>query len=207
MQQAAFTFSKAMEELDMKGRINVWESPAGLSIMQMFPFHIHYHPSTHDKKISFCGQVICIPVILWTPCCRLRFDMFDFRFRPAKDCGAFDLEEKISNVSHGNFGCDVFSGCPFGAGEIVRFYNGSLVSSSLTTQKEVRETYGDCSMSSTVDKISLWMLKVSKTFLIAREKKEAHGLYRPVFVACDILTIVATFLQTSPQRFRIVCNH
>lgn len=56
VQQAASTFVKAMEELHLKRRIDVWEMLAGFSITQLFSWLIHYHQLPCHMKYSLNDQ-------------------------------------------------------------------------------------------------------------------------------------------------------
>lgn len=52
VQRATATFDKGMEELDLKRRIDIWETPAGYSIRQTFLLYTLRHVSTyHMEKI------------------------------------------------------------------------------------------------------------------------------------------------------------
>lgn len=54
--QAAPTFVKAMEELDLKCRVDVWETPVVFRGMQTFPLHILYHLLTFHTKNALYDQ-------------------------------------------------------------------------------------------------------------------------------------------------------
>lgn len=79
-----------------------------------------------------------IPANLLTPRRCSRLDMFDVRSEMVVDCGSFSLKVIASNIFDDNFGCGVFSGRLFGAGEIVGYYNETLVYAKCTTQTQVQ---------------------------------------------------------------------
>lgn len=67
VQLAASIFVESMEELFFEHRTDVWEMPAGFSILQTFLRYICYHLSTCHLKYSLYGQKKNIPADLWIP--------------------------------------------------------------------------------------------------------------------------------------------
>lgn len=72
--------------------------------------------------------------------------MFDIYYLLAVDCGAFDVNMKVTNIAYESVGCGVFSSRQLGVEKIVESYFGTSVHSNLTTQKQVRKTYDDSVM-------------------------------------------------------------
>lgn len=56
LQQAAVTFGKAVEKLDLKRYLDVWEMSDGFAVMQTFQMLILYHLSTHHIEHSLCDH-------------------------------------------------------------------------------------------------------------------------------------------------------
>lgn len=61
-------------------------------------------------------------------------------------------------------------------------------------------------MSDTVDEFCTRVFKVPELFWISQEKK-GRRLSRPVFVAYNLFTTVATFCETSLRRLHVPRNH
>lgn len=55
VQRAGFTFSKAMEEQDLKRRSMLWKTLDRFPIMQTFPFHELNHLSTLQMEYALYG--------------------------------------------------------------------------------------------------------------------------------------------------------
>lgn len=53
-------------------------------------------------------------------------EMFDVQTSQSLDRSAFGVKEKPSNIEYDIVKCGVFSGRPYGAGEIEGFYNGFI---------------------------------------------------------------------------------
>lgn len=103
MQLAVFTYVKAMEELDLKSRIDAWKNSAGFPVMQTFPLSIFFHLSTCHIESSPYEQAKSNPANLRTSRGRSYLSLFDARFLLAVDCGAFGVEVDTSKFSHESF--------------------------------------------------------------------------------------------------------
>lgn len=133
--------------------------------------------------------------------------MFDVRSLLEVDCGACGVKVKASNIRHNSVGSSVFSGQPFSAQKIMGYYYETTLYKHLIMQKLFQKTYDDGIMSATVVDFSKWAFRALKTFFDRSRKQGCAWIIPTSFVAYNLLTIVATSLETSIRRFNVVCNH
>lgn len=119
MQQSASLLVKAIERLDLKRCIDLWEAPKDFSVMPTFLLHILYHLSTYHIEYSLYDQAKNIPINHQTSRWRSQLNLIEVCSLLAEDYGACGLKVKASNIHHNSVGCGVFSGRPFNARQIV----------------------------------------------------------------------------------------
>lgn len=107
--------AKAIEELDLKRHINVWETPTGFPVMKKFPLDVPYYSSAYLKEYSHYNWAIDCQANLWTTRWDLQLDTSDFCSLLRSDCRVCGVSMKASDVPHGSVGCGVFSERPFGS--------------------------------------------------------------------------------------------
>lgn len=174
--------------------------------METFSFYILYHLPTNHGEVFLYDETKNISENFWRTRWHSQLDIFDVCFLPAVDCSAFGVNEKASKITLDNIGCGVFFGRPFGDGGIMRYHCRTFVYSNLTTQKQVRKTFGDGVMSVTVNNFTVWSFKISEDVIELHGNGEKHLGSTGRFITCNLLTVIATFLETRSRQFNFVQN-
>lgn len=187
LQQAGFTFVKAMKDLDLKLHIYVQEMPAGFPTMRTFPLLIIFHLSTYHMEYSLYEQTKYISKNVWALRWCLQLDMLDICSMLAIDCGTVGVKVNTSSIFNDSVGCGVFlvATVQCWRDKGILLWDVSLLKPFKA--KNAQKAYADGALSITVNDFTTLSLKVPKmVWYCIGERKSAWMV--PVCFCCMRLT-------------------
>lgn len=92
--RSADVYVKAMEEIEMRKRLNLWEVPEGLPSMQTFSRHMLYHQGTYVGEEELLQKSRNVSASRWSRRRRPRLNSYSVVSLLAVYCGAAGISKK-----------------------------------------------------------------------------------------------------------------